>query len=75
MSPSLFTSACTSLVLYCMAHFASEQEHRQPIVPEPPKFDLQATNIDWVEGIDKALGQSKPILLFQLLGRFDEKFC
>jgi hypothetical protein len=80
MSATLFTSACASLALYVMSHFGgvsaqSEQDHRVPIVPAQPKFDLQATHIDWVEGIDKALGRDKPILLFQLLGRFDEKFC
>ena len=40
-----------------------------------PRFDLTATHIDWVEGLDQALGRDKPILLFQLLGRLDEQFC
>ena len=80
MLPSLFTSVCASLALYCLAHFApqGQREPIPPIQPAPtvqPKYDLTATHIDWVEGIDKALGRGKPILLFQLLGRFDEEFC
>ena len=80
MSSTLFTSACASLAIYVMSHFGgvaarSEPDHRVPIAPVQPTFDLQATHIDWVEGFDKALGREKPILLFQLLGRFDEKFC
>jgi hypothetical protein len=75
MPSTLFTSACASLVLYCIAHFGAPQDQREPIAPAQPKFDLQATHIDWVEGLDKALGRDKPILLFQLLGRFDDVFC
>jgi hypothetical protein len=81
MLPDLFTSACASFVLFCMSTLASTQDHRervppaQPLHPVQAPYDLTATRIDWVEGIDHALGRGKPILLFQLLGRFDEQFC
>ncbi len=75
MLPDLFTSACTSLALLCMGQLALMQDHREAIQPAQSKYDLTSTRIDWVEGIDKAVGRDKPILLFQLLGRFDEQFC
>ncbi len=75
MLPDLFTSACASFVLFCVGALAPTQDHREAIQPVQPTYDLTSTRIDWVEGIDKALGQTKPILLFQLLGRFDEQFC
>lgn len=33
------------------------------------------TGIDWHHGIETVLGQDRPILLFQLLGDFDDAFC
>ena len=50
---------------------------QEPAVPAgiDPKYDLGRTHIDWVEGLDAALGRDKPILLFQLLGRFDDAMC
>ena len=75
MPTDLFTSACASLVLFCLGQLAPAQDQREAIPPVQPRFDLTSTRIDWVEGIDKALGRDKPILLFQLLGRFDEEFC
>jgi len=35
---------------------------------------LQA-GIPWVEGLEAAKDKGKPILLFQLLGRFDDTYC
>ena len=43
--------------------------------PEPDKFDLARTGIAWTAGLDGALNKGKPILLFQLLGSFDDVFC
>ena len=40
-----------------------------------PKFDLSTTGIEWHRGIESVLGKDKPILLFQLLGNFDDAFC
>jgi hypothetical protein len=37
--------------------------------------DLAKTGIPWVEGLEAARGQGKPILLFQLLGRLDDTYC
>jgi len=34
-----------------------------------------ATQIPWVEGLEAAQNKGKPILLFQLLGRFDDTYC
>ena len=54
---------------------------RQRVAPAPvdalsnPKFDLASTNIEWHRGIESVLNQDKPILLFQLLGNFDDAFC
>ena len=40
-----------------------------------PGYDLTRTGIDWHEGIDAAIGHDRPILLFQLLGDFDDAMC
>ncbi len=41
----------------------------------PEKFDLSKSGIDWKKGLDAALHQGKPILLFQLLGNLDDVHC
>lgn len=41
----------------------------------PDKFDLSSTGIEWKRGLDGALNQGKPVLLFQLLGNFDDVYC
>lgn len=38
-------------------------------------YDLSATGLSWVEGLDAAKKSGKPILLFQLLGKFDDVHC
>ena len=38
-------------------------------------YDLSATGLSWVEGLDAAKKNGKPILLFQLLGRLDDVHC
>lgn len=38
-------------------------------------YDLARTGIPWVKGLDAAMNKGKPILLFQLLGNFDDVFC
>lgn len=46
------------------------------ILMNEEKVDLaKTTGIEWHKGIDAAKDQGRPILLFQLLGNFDEKFC
>lgn len=52
-----------------------EQPLKHGIAPRPEKFDLAAGGIDWHKGLDSVLNQGKPILLFQLLGNFDDVFC
>ena len=39
------------------------------------KFDLSRSGIEWKKGLDAALNQGKPVLLFQLLGNFDDVYC
>ena len=41
----------------------------------PAKFGLSKSGIDWKKGLDAALHQGKPVLLFQLLGNFDDVYC
>lgn len=41
----------------------------------PGDYDLSKTGLSWVEGLDAARKSGKPILLFQLLGRFDDVHC
>jgi hypothetical protein len=48
---------------------------RAALAPEPEKFDLSKTGIEWKKGLDAALHQGKPILLFQLLGNLDDVYC
>jgi hypothetical protein len=52
-----------------------EQPLKHGIAPRPEKFDLAAGGIDWHQGLDSVLNQGKPILLFQLLGNFDDVYC
>ena len=42
---------------------------------DPEKFDLAGTGIAWSRGLDSALHKGKPVLLFQLLGNFDDVYC
>lgn len=52
-----------------------ENPVKKAIGPETEKFDLARTGIEWKKGLDAALNQGKPILLFQLLGNYDDVFC
>jgi hypothetical protein len=52
-----------------------EQPIKRNIGPAPEKFDLASTGIDWKRGLESALNKGKPILLFQLLGNFDDVYC
>jgi len=38
-------------------------------------YDLSKTGLPWVQGLEAARKQGKPILLFQLLGKFDDVHC
>ena len=38
-------------------------------------YDLSKTGLSWVEGLDAAKKSGKPILLVQLLGKFDDVHC
>ena len=48
---------------------------KERISPAAEKFDLTRTGIPWVKGLEAATGRGKPILLFQLLGNFDDVYC
>ena len=48
---------------------------KQQVGPAPEKFDLARTGIAWTEGLEGALHKGKPVLLFQLLGKFDDVYC
>jgi hypothetical protein len=55
---------------------AVERPVRQAVAgPSADKFDLSRGGIDWKKGLDAALHQGKPILLFQLLGNLDDVYC
>lgn len=41
----------------------------------PGDYDLAKTGLPWVKGLEAAKNQGKPILLFQLLGNFDDVHC
>ena len=48
---------------------------KRNIGPAPEKFDLSRTGIEWNKGLEAALDKGKPILLFQLLGNYDDVYC
>ncbi len=52
-----------------------EQPIKKSLAPVGEKFDLTRTGIEWSKGLDSALNKGKPILLFQLLGNFDDVYC
>ena len=52
-----------------------ESPIKKNIGPAPDKFDLARTGISWTEGLESALDKGRPILLFQLLGKFDDVYC
>ena len=52
-----------------------EQPVKKNIADTPEKFDLRSTGIAWNRGLDSALNKGKPVLLFQLLGNFDDVYC
>ena len=52
-----------------------ESPLKRSLGPVAEKFDLAKTAIDWNKGLEAALNKGKPILLFQLLGNYDDVFC
>ena len=52
-----------------------EEPVKKTIGAAPEKFDLAGTGIDWNRGLASALNRGKPVLLFQLLGNFDDVYC
>ena len=52
-----------------------EQPIKKSLAPVAEKFDLSRTGIEWNKGLEGALNKGKPILLFQLLGNFDDVYC
>ena len=54
---------------------AVESPLKKSLGPAPEKFELARTGISWTEGLESALNKGKPVLLFQLLGKFDDVYC
>ena len=52
-----------------------ESPIKKSLGPAPEKFDLARTGIEWTQGLEGALNKGKPVLLFQLLGKFDDVYC
>ena len=52
-----------------------EQPLKKALAPVAEKFDLARMGIEWNKGLEAALNKGKPILLFQLLGNFDDVYC
>jgi hypothetical protein len=52
-----------------------ESPIKKAIGPAPEKYDLASTGIEWNRGLESAVNKGKPILLFQLLGNFDDVYC
>ena len=52
-----------------------ENPIKKSLAPAAEKFDLARTGIEWNKGLDAAINKGKPILLFQLLGNFDDVYC
>lgn len=83
MQPNLLSSA----VLLLSLTFSSGEDGLTEPRGSPPaarpaeaaatgaKYDLARTRIEWGQGLESALGKGRPILLFQLLGNFDDAFC
>jgi hypothetical protein len=77
MRTSLLLTLALSATLW--AQDAGKRVVESPIKknlgPAPEKFDLVRTGLSWTEGLDSALNKGKPVLLFQLLGKFDDVYC
>ena len=52
-----------------------EQPVKKSIGDAAEKFDLVGTGIACNRCLDSALNKGKPVLLFQLLGNFDDVYC
>ena len=70
------------VALLCSAAWAQDEGKKKVesplkkgLAPAADKVDLARTGIEWHEGLGSVLNQGKPILLFQLLGKFDDVFC
>ena len=76
-------AAVLILVLALVPALAAQDEGKKSVehpikkglVPLTEKFDLARTGIEWTRGLDAALNKGKPVLLFQLLGNFDDVYC
>ena len=76
-------SAAAILTLVLATTLAAQDEGKRKVEfpikknldPLPEKFDLARTGIEWNKGLEAALNKGKPILLFQLLGNFDDVYC
>lgn len=77
MKTSLLLTLTLSATLW--AQDAGKRVVESPIKknlgPAPEKFDLARTGISWTEGLESVLNRGKPVLLFQLLGKFDDVYC
>lgn len=53
-----------------------ERPLKKTLAAPPDKVDLRdVTGLTWHEGLEAVVNRGKPIVLMQLLGRFDDVFC
>ena len=71
----LSLALCTALAAQDEGKKRVEQPIKKGLAPVAEKFDLARTGIEWTKGLEGALNKGKPVLLFQLLGKFDDVYC
>lgn len=71
----LSLALCATLAAQDEGKRKVEQPLKKSLAPAAEKFDLVRTGIEWNKGLEGALNKGKPILLFQLLGNFDDVYC
>jgi len=53
-----------------------ERPLKKALAAPPDTVDLrEATGLVWQEGLEAVVNRGKPIVLLQLLGRFDDVYC
>ncbi|MBI3854532.1 MAG: hypothetical protein HY293_02445 [Planctomycetes bacterium] len=74
-SMALILALCASLQAQDEGKKKVESPIKKSLGPAPEKFDLARTGIEWNRGLEAAVNKGKPVLLFQLLGNFDDVYC
>jgi hypothetical protein len=71
----LSLALCGALAAQDEGKMRVERPIKKALAPVAEKFDLASTGIEWTRGLEGALNKGKPVLLFQLLGNFDDVYC